>query len=131
MPKPHPQELRARVVAAHKRGEGSFAELAQRFMVGEASVNRWVSRERKTGSLQPKAMGGPRRPRVIDGQWEGVLRDVIANNPDCLLRELCDLYEEASGKRVCPQSMSRVVKRMGITRKKGLFVQEPAGGRTS
>ena len=130
MAKPHPEELRARVVAAHKRGEGSFAALAKRFDVGEASVNRWVSRERKSGTLQAKPMGGARRPRVVDLQGEDMLRDVILHNPDCYLRELCDIFEESSGRSVSPQTMSRVLKRMGITRKKGLSAQQLDGGPT-
>ena len=130
MPKPHPQELRDRVVAAHKRREGSFAALAKRFAVGEASVNRWVRLDREQGTLRPKAMGGLRRPPAVDARGEAMLRDVILNNPDCLLRELCDVLEEATGRKISHQPMSRVLKRMGITRKKGPSVQRPDGGPT-
>ncbi len=130
MPKPHPQELRDRVVAAHKRLEGSFAVLAKRFAVGEASVNRWVRLDRESGTLQPKAMGGVRRPRAVDSRGEDMLRDVIVNNPDCFLRELCDVFEESTGRKISHQTMSRVLRRMGITRKKGLFVQRLDGGPT-
>jgi len=106
MAKPHPEELRARVVAAHKRGEGSFAALAKRFNVGEASVNRWVAGERKSGPLQSKPMGGARRPRVVDLEGEDMLREVVFHNPDCYLRELCDIFEESSRRPVSPQTMS-------------------------
>ncbi len=58
MPKPHPKELRERVVAAYKAGEGTFKSLGERFMVGEASVNRWVSLARRTGSVAPTPPGG-------------------------------------------------------------------------
>jgi transposase len=124
MAKAHPTELRDRVVAAHKRGEGSFAALAKRFDVGEASVNRWVARKRNFGTIEPKPMGGARRPRIVDVQGENMLRDVILHNPDCYLRELCEVFQESSGRSVSPQTMSRVLKRMGITRKKGLFDQQ-------
>ena len=88
MPRPHPIELRERVVAAYKSGEGSFRTLAQRFMVGEASVNRWVSRERRTGSVDASPMGGGHRERKVDEAGQALLRDLIDNNPDCTLREL-------------------------------------------
>ncbi len=34
MPRPHPKELRSRVVAAYEAGEGTQEELAVRFKVG-------------------------------------------------------------------------------------------------
>jgi transposase len=42
MSEPHPFELRMRAVQAHEAGEGSYATIALRFSVGEASVKRWV-----------------------------------------------------------------------------------------
>ncbi len=41
MPEAYPLELRERVVAAYERGEGSFVTIAEKFQVGEATVNRW------------------------------------------------------------------------------------------
>ena len=130
MPRPHPPELRSRVVAAYKKGEGSFPEIAARFRVGEASVNRWVALDRKTGSIRPKAMGGANRPRVVDPAGEALLCDLIENNPECVLHELCEAYLDARGVRVSTQTMSTVVRRLGFTRKKGLFEAWRPIGRT-
>ena len=125
MPRPHPIELRERVVTAYKAGEGSFKELARRFMVGEASVNRWVSRERKTGSVAPLPMGGWNRERTVDEAGEALLRDLIDNNPDCTLGELCVEYRVARDVEVSTQTMSDAVRRLEYTRKRG----SSAGGR--
>ena len=46
MAEAHPFELRRRVVEAYERGEGSFVTIADKFQVGEASVNRWVTQYR-------------------------------------------------------------------------------------
>ena len=119
MPRPHPIELRERVVAAYKAGEGSFKELARRLMVGEASVNRWVSLERRTGSVTPSPMGGWNRERKVDEAGESLLRDLIDNNPDCTLRELCVEYRVARAVDVSTQTMSDTVRRLGYTRKRG------------
>ena len=119
MPKPHPIELRARVVAAHKAGEGSFKDLADRFMVGEASVNRWVALERRTGSVAPRPMGGANSPRMVDEVGELLLMDLLDNNSDCTLVELCEAYEDARSIRVSSQTMSTTVRRLGYTRKRG------------
>ncbi len=119
MPKPHPVELRQRVVDAYKEGDGSFKELAARFRVGEASVNRWVSRERKTGSVAANLpVRGPRKYKV-DEAGEALLRDLLDNNPDCFLRELCAAYQEARGVDVSTQTMSDTLRRLGYTRKRG------------
>ena len=121
MPRPHPIELRERVVAAYKSGEGSFRTLAQRFMVGEASVNRWVSRERRTGSVDASPMGGGHRERKVDEAGQALLRDLIDNNPDCTLRELCAEYRVARNVVVSTQTMSDTLRWLGYTRKRGSF----------
>jgi transposase len=119
MPKPHPRELRERVVAAYKAGEGSFRSLGKRFKVGEASVNRWVSLERRTGSVEPKPTGGWHGPRKVDEAGEELLRDLVDNNPDSTLKELGAAYMEARGVEVATQTMSDTLKRLGYTRKRG------------
>ena len=58
MAEAHPLELRTRVVQAYEAGEGSYALVGARFAVGEASVKRWVRRNRKTGSVVPDPKGG-------------------------------------------------------------------------
>jgi transposase len=119
MPKPHPKELRERVVAAYLAGEGSFKSLGKRFKVGEASVNRWVSLARRAGSLEPKRTGGWHGPRKVDEAGEDLLRDLVDNNPDCTLKELGVAYKEARGVEVSTQTMSDTLKRLGYTRKRG------------
>ena len=66
-------DLRQRVVDCVRNG-GSNAEAARRFMVGEASVYRWL----KSGGVAYKRPG-PRRSRKLD--WEHVRRHVEAH-PD-------------------------------------------------
>ena len=61
MAEPYPPALREGVVRAYESGEGSYATLAERFALGEATVKRWVWRKRKQGSVGalPKAGGTP------------------------------------------------------------------------
>ncbi len=42
MSEPHSVELTRRIVEAYERGEGSYATVAAKFQVGEASAKRWV-----------------------------------------------------------------------------------------
>lgn len=119
MPGPLPNSLRRRVVEAWENGEGSFATLGRRFKVGEASVNRWVSLKRKTGSVAPKSMGGARRPPVVDEAGMQFLRETLGAIPDSTLVELCASYLEEYDVVVSPQTMSDTVRRLGLTRKRG------------
>ena len=48
MPKALSNDLRKRIVDAYKAGEGSYNDLAARFHVGYATVNRILARHRKT-----------------------------------------------------------------------------------
>ncbi len=131
MPGPLPMELRERVVAAYLRGEGSFATLGARFCVGEATVNRWVAQNRRVGNLEPKAMGGNRRPPVVDAAGEQFIRDTLARTSDSTLVELCGVYEDEFKVVVSPQTMSDTVRRMGPPRKRGSSGRELLNDRSS
>ena len=118
MPAPYPIELRERVVAAHHDGEGTFAELAERFSVGEASVNRWVSLERRTGGLEALKPGSAMP--LVNAVGRAFLEEVLAEVPDSTGPELVDAYEEAFGIRMSHSTMYRTLGQMGFTRKRGL-----------
>jgi transposase len=69
----HPPELRTRVVAAHEAGEGSYATIAKRFAIGEASVKRWCWRYRSDGSVEPRPRGGGNRSRITGTELEAIV----------------------------------------------------------
>jgi len=123
MPKAHPPELRARVVDAYENGEGTYHEIAERFAVGEASVNRWVSEHRRSGRLDPKPTGGWRGPRLIDTAGEAFIAERLKLVPDLSHVELAAAYERTFDVKVAPQRISDVVKRIGLTRKRGSSVR--------
>ena len=58
-------DLRERVVGAVAEGASCHAA-AVRFGVSIASAIRWCARERETGSVAPKALGGDRRSGRIE-----------------------------------------------------------------
>lgn len=72
MAAPYSIDFRNKVVEAYNMGKGSFASIADRFMIGEATVNRWVTLVRKHGTVTPKPMGGARRKtEAAEGACEG------------------------------------------------------------
>ena len=119
MPAPHPKSLRDRIVEAYNDGEGSYRELGLRFKVGEASVNRWVSLDRKCGDTTPKPMGGARWPRRITPEGEDFLRDVLMREPSLSLPIMSARYQETFDVIVSSRLIGMTLKRLGFTKKKG------------
>lgn len=131
MPRPYPKELRERVVAAYRRGEGTYEVLAHRFSVGPATVNRWLARVRRQGTVEASPMGGARRQRKVNVEGEKFIADVLAEVPDSSMDELAAAYEEEFGVSMHKSTMARTVGRMGYTRKRGVYALPRASEKTS
>jgi transposase len=109
-------EVRKRVVAAHREGKGTYAEVADVFQVGEASVSRWLRLDRETGSLEPKPPPG-RAPK-LDERGRGVLRELVEQDNDATLAELASRLHERTGVKLVVSAVYKVLAKMGISRKK-------------
>lgn len=95
MPNPYAFDLRERAVAAFEAGEGTYAELAEQFVVHPRTLQKWVRRKRTTGSVAalPKG-GGWHSPVKMD-----VLDTVIREKPDRTTDELTRAYNRLVPKR--------------------------------
>ncbi len=58
MPNPYPTELRARAVRAYESGSETYATVASDFSVSEPTLQRWVRRQRTTGTVDPLVKAG-------------------------------------------------------------------------
>jgi transposase len=117
MPAPYSSDLRERVVAAYEKGEGTYVEIALRFGVGEATVDRWVSRKRRTGSVEPSPMGGDRNGKFDDAA-DACLLSAIDEAPDATRAELVSMLRGDRGLVVSPAAVQRAMERLNVTRKK-------------
>jgi len=115
MAEPYPLELRQRVVDAYDAGEGSYRTVGQRFSLGEATVKRWIWRQRE-GELRPRHKGGG-TPSEIAGAEIALL---IARLRDPTARELtAEFNRKRRGRaRVHVSSMKRALHRHGYVVKK-------------
>lgn len=127
MAEPYDIALRERAVAAYHAGEGGYHELAALFRIGWRTLQRWVARERATGSVAPE----PKR-----GGWQspiemGTLKRVVAEAPDSTLAELWWEYNRRvdRAQRSTPGSIGRALHREGFVLKKTAAAERmrPAG----
>ena len=93
-------DLRKRVVGAYRRGEGSWERLAKRFGVSRSSVERWLKKEKETGSVEPLAHGGG-KPALLDAVGHELLRAMLQEKPDRTIAEL-------RVSRSCAQAIQRL-----------------------
>lgn len=94
----------------------TYDDAAAHWDVGRASVSRWLSLWRRTGSVDPLPMGGS-RPSLGEDERE-VLKLLVHLKPDATLAELADWLEEDLGVRTNDSTLSRVLAEIGLTRKK-------------
>ena len=129
MAAPASLDLRRRVVEAYLAGEGTYAVLAERFAVGEASVDRWLRLYRETQGVVPRPHGGGKRPR-LDDEGLQTLRALVEAQPDATLEELAGAYRAAKGVELALSVVHRALARLGLTRKKRHSMRRNASGTT-
>jgi transposase len=115
MPRACSTDLRERVLAAYEAGEGSQAEVARRFRVGERTLARWLRAVRTEGRRVPKL---PTRSRAPVGGAAAVLGELVTEQNDATLAEYVERLAARSGIRRSLASVCRALKRLGLVRKK-------------
>lgn len=99
-------DLRERALVAVEAGE-SPEEVAERFMVGRASVDRWVAAARDEGRRAPKPM--------IRDRVEAELLRILEDNNHLTLTECRDRLAMETGVRVDPWTVGRALRRLHWT----------------
>lgn len=114
MGKPHPIELRERVVAFVEAGH-THRSAASHFRVSPRFVNDMIILRRETGSLEAKKQGRGGGGKLNDHHtW---LRQRLTENGDLTLDELCVELEERDV-IVHRASVGRLLHRLGLSHKK-------------
>ena len=118
-----PVELRERAVGAYLNGEGSRNTISRLFGIGTATLGRWVRRKRDIGVVACKPHGGGQVPR-IGPVGELILYALVEQCPDGTLEELTDAYAAVTHMPMNDSVVSRVLIRLGLTRKKRLSLHK-------
>jgi transposase len=110
-------DLRERVVAAYETGRYTYAEVAQLFGVGHATVNRYLRLKRETGSVARRPHGGGQKPRLSEVERKR-LRSLVERHPDWTTFEFLDAVNAKRTKPVSRSTIVRALAALGFTRKK-------------
>lgn len=88
-------DLREKIVAAHIQDKISIRQVAIRFTVSKSLVQKLVKQQQVEGNLQPKQRGKPQFSYLTNAEVE--LRELVGENPDATLVELCELLALKTG----------------------------------
>jgi len=116
MQRPHAsRDVRERALAAVDAGR-SVADVAACVRSDPSTVRRWIRQRAKTGDGGPRPRSG--RPRLIGAVEAGALLAQVRALPDATLAAHCARWETDHGVRLGLSTMSRALRRAGVTLKK-------------
>jgi len=117
------EDLRKKIVEALRRGMGK-SEAARTFSVSLSSVKRYAKMAEEGRPLAPKKRPGS-KPR-ISGEAGRLLEADLKERPAATLSERREYLWRVAGVRVSEPTVSRTLKRLGWSRKKGRWERASA-----
>ena len=117
------EDLRRKIVEAKERAMPTV-EVARAFGVGISSVKRYAKTAREGGSLRPKRSPG-RRPKA-DERARRLLEADLQGRPSATLSERREYLRSVAGLGVSESTVSRLLRRMGWSRKKDRWERRSA-----
>lgn len=117
------EDLRKKIVEAVERGM-SKTEAARSFGVSRSSVKRYAAMFREGEPLAPKKRPGS-KPKLSEGARR-LLEADLKQRPAATLPERCEYLKQVAGTQVSESTVSRMLKRMGWSRKKDRWVRRNA-----
>ena len=119
------EDLRKKIVEAAERGTPK-TEVARSFGVGVSSVKRYVAAAREGRSLAPKKRPGS-EPKMDETARRLLEADTWKNVPRrATLSHRREFLGRVAGVRVSDSTVSRMLKRLGWSRKKGRWERRNA-----
>jgi transposase len=116
-------DLRKKIVEAKERGT-STTEIAKTFGVGVSSVKRYAAAAREGRSLASKKHPGS-KPKLNEAATK-LLEADLRERPAATLPERREFLRRAAGVEVSDSTVSRMLKRLGWSRKKDRWVRASA-----
>lgn len=113
---PYSIDLRQKIVEAYENCEGSQRQLAKRFHVSLAFVQRLLNRYYNEGTIEPRARVNGFPPKLA--AYESQVREIVAENADDTLAQLTEKLTQRLGFEFSPSTLHYYLERLKLTRKK-------------
>ena len=110
-------DLRQKIIDVYEQEEISQRQLAKRFRVALSFIVKLLKQYRTTGDISPKPFKGGVKLKLSPENLV-VLADLIENNNDATLDELCQMLKEKIGVSISRATMGRMTQRLKLTVKK-------------
>jgi transposase len=117
--KAYSEDLRQKVVQAVEQRGTSKSQTARLFGISLSSVKRYTSLATRGEALAPRKGGG--RPPKADETTRKLLEEDIRARPAASVADRRRFLESFAGKTMSESTLRRLLKRMGFSRKKGLW----------
>jgi transposase len=114
---PYSTDLRQKIVRAYDDRLGSQRAIAELFGVSRSFVEKLLHRRRATGEITALPHGGGRQ-LLCQHKEQQLVRRLIEQQPDATLDELCEAIAKKRQLRVSRPTMSRILQRLDLRRKK-------------
>ena len=119
---PYSIDFRQKIIEVYEQEKISIRNLAQRFRVAKSFIQKLLKQYQQTGDIKPKRQGGNSPPKVQGADLVS-LTEIIENNNDATLEELCELLAAETGVKVSRATMGRISQKLDYTFKKKLSMQ--------
>jgi transposase len=117
--KAYSEDLRQKVVQVVEQRGMSKSQAARIFGISLSSVKRYVRLANQGKSLTPRKGGG--RPPKADEATRKLLEEDISRRPEATVAERRHFLISFGGRSLSEPTLRRLMKRMGFSRKKGLW----------
>jgi transposase len=117
--KAYSEDLRLKVVHAVEQRGTSKSEAARLFGISLSSLKRYARLADRGEPLTPRKGGG--RPLKADDATRKLLQEDVRARPAATVEERRRFLESFAGKSLSEPTLRRLLKRMGFSRKKGLW----------
>jgi transposase len=114
------EDLRKKILQALSRGT-TKSEAARTFGVSRSSVKRYAKLAEQGLPLAPKKRPGS-KPKMDESATK-LLETDVEKHPTATLAERREFLQKVAGVRVSESTISRMLRRLGWSRKKGRWVR--------
>jgi transposase len=121
MARAYSDDLRRKLLEAHKQGEGTLVDLAERFRVSEGWARKISASLYQTGHMERPRGSKPGPKSRITADAEQYLISAIRTQSDLTLSELSQRLERERGIAVSISRLWTVVKDLGLKLKKSHY----------